>query len=76
MQRALVSVDPNLPFSGFYSMRDLLAKTWPHSGLNRAVRRNGGTGSAAERSRYFGARCQLVAQRTREVGIRSLGLDR
>jgi hypothetical protein len=27
MQRALASVDPNLPFSGFYSMRDLLAKT-------------------------------------------------
>src|SRR5207302_9031859 len=27
MQRALASADPNLPFSGFYSMRDLLAKT-------------------------------------------------
>ena len=27
MQRALASADPGLPFSGFYSMRDLLAKT-------------------------------------------------
>lgn len=27
MQRALATVDPNLPFSGFYRMRDLLAKT-------------------------------------------------
>jgi macrolide transport system ATP-binding/permease protein len=27
MQRALASVDPILPFSGFYGMRDLLAKT-------------------------------------------------
>jgi predicted permease len=27
MQRALSSVDPNLPFSGFYSMQDLLART-------------------------------------------------
>ncbi len=27
MQRALASADPNLPFSGFYSMRDLLVKT-------------------------------------------------
>jgi len=27
MQRALASADPNLPFSGFYGMRDLLAKS-------------------------------------------------
>ena len=27
MQRALASADPNLPFSGFYGMNDLLAKT-------------------------------------------------
>ena len=27
MQRAMASADPNLPFSGFYSMRDLLANT-------------------------------------------------
>jgi len=27
MERAMASVDPNLPFSGSYSMRDLLAKT-------------------------------------------------
>jgi hypothetical protein len=27
MQRALASADSNLPFSGFYRMRDLLAKT-------------------------------------------------
>ena len=31
MQRALASVDPNLPFSGFYSMRDLQAKRSPPS---------------------------------------------
>jgi hypothetical protein len=27
MQRALATADPNLPFSGIYSMRDLLAKS-------------------------------------------------
>ena len=27
MQRALASADPNLPYSGFYGMRDLLAKS-------------------------------------------------
>lgn len=27
MQRALESVDPNLPFTGFYRMGDLMAKT-------------------------------------------------
>jgi len=32
MQRALASAGPNLPFSGFYSMRDLQAKTLHRSG--------------------------------------------
>ena len=27
MQNAMASVDPNLPFSGFYGMNDLMAET-------------------------------------------------
>ena len=54
MQRALASVDPNLPFSGFYAMRDLLAKTLATPARRSgAPRRDGGTGSVAERGRHF-----------------------
>src|SRR6266446_2410321 len=61
MQRALASADPNLPFSGFYSMQDLLAKTLAMQRVEVALL--GAVG-------IFALVANMVAQRTREIGIR------
>ncbi len=79
MQRVLASADPNLPFSGFYGMRDLLAKTLATQ-LCRggAAERNGGLWllllSAVG---IFALVANIVAHKTREIGIRiALGIQR
>jgi hypothetical protein len=71
MQRALATADPNLPFSGFYSMRDLLAKTLATERVEVAL-----LGTMASLALLlstvgiFSLVANIVAQKTREIGIR------
>ncbi len=71
MQRALASADPGLPFSGFYSMNDLLAKALTMQRIEVAL-----LGAMAGLALLLSAVglgalvANMVAQRTREIGIR------
>jgi ABC-type antimicrobial peptide transport system permease subunit len=71
MQRALASADPNLPFSGFYSMRDLLAKTLATQRVEVALL-SAMTALALLLSAVgiFALIANIVTQKTREIGIR------
>ena len=71
MQRALASVDPNLPFSGFYSMRDLLGRTLATQQLDVALLgAMAGLALVLSAVGIFALVANMIAQRTREIGIR------
>jgi predicted permease len=71
MQRALAGVDSNLPFSGFYSMRDLLAKTLATQRVEVALLGvMAGLALLLSAVGIFSLVANIVAQKTREIGIR------
>jgi len=71
MQRALANNDPNLPFSGFYSMSDLLAKSLSTQRVEVALLSAMATlALLLSTVGIFDLVANLVAQKTREIGIR------
>jgi len=71
MQRALASVDPNLPFSGFYGMRDLLARALATQRVEVALlSAMAALALLLSAVGVFALVANIVAQKTREIGIR------
>jgi predicted permease len=71
MRRALASVAPGLPFSGSYNMSDLQAKTLATQRIEVALLSSmAGLALLLSAVGIFSLVASLVAQKTREIGIR------
>jgi hypothetical protein len=71
MQHALSSVDPDLPFSGFYSMRDVLAKTLATQRVEVALMSTmAALALSLSTLGIFALVASVVAQKKREIGLR------
>jgi hypothetical protein len=71
MQRALANVDPSLPFSGFYSMSDLQARTLASQRIQVALLGTmAGLALLLSAVGIFVLVANSVALHTREIGIR------
>lgn len=71
MQRALATAAPNLPFSGFYGMSDLQAKTLAQQRVEVALlSAMAGLALLLSAVGIFALVASLVGQKTREIGIR------
>jgi ABC-type antimicrobial peptide transport system permease subunit len=71
MQRVLASADPNLPFSGFYSMSDLLVKIVATQRVEVALlSAMAALALLLSVVGIFALVANIVAQKTREIGIR------
>jgi predicted permease len=71
MQSAMASVDPNLPFSGFYSMNDLMAETLAIQRLEVALLTTmASLALLLSAVGIFALVANIVVQKKREIGIR------
>jgi predicted permease len=71
MQRALATAAPNLPFSGFYSMNDLMAATLALQRIEVALlAAMAGLALVLSAVGIFALVANLVVQKRREIGIR------
>jgi predicted permease len=71
MQQSLANVDPNLPFSGFYEMKDLMAATLATQRIEVALlAAMASLALLLSAVGIFALVANVVVQKTREIGIR------